>query len=315
MAEATSFKDAPRELGLTGAAEKRLLLWLAARVPAAVNSDHLTALGLVGMLGAGLAYALSGPRPWLLLAVNAFLVVNWLGDSLDGTLARFRNRGRPRYGFYVDHVVDMFGALFLLGGLALSPYMSAPVAVAVLLAYFMLGIHVYLATHVLGVFKIAFAGLGGTELRLLAAAGNLAVLFVPRVQVAGFSVLLYDAVGAAAAAGLLVVLLVAVARSTRRLYELERLPDPAPAQHRGGGLGLERRRQVEALAGSAIELAQQGELFGRLDSLRHRVQIEAAGERDRGADHLRLAARLAERLGEGAVDLEAVEGEAVQGAQ
>jgi phosphatidylglycerophosphate synthase len=223
LAEATTFQDARRELGVTESVEKRALAWLAARVPARVNSDHLTGLGFAAMLAAGLCYALSGSRPWLLLVVNVLLAVNWLGDSLDGTLARYRNRCRPRYGFYVDHMVDMFGALFLLGGMALSGYMSTRVALAVLVAYLMMAIHVYLATYTLGVFKIAHAGLGGTELRLLLAAGNAAVLLAPRVTLAGFSVLLYDIVGVAAAAGLVVTLVAAVARSTRQLFELERL--------------------------------------------------------------------------------------------
>jgi phosphatidylglycerophosphate synthase len=221
--QALSFQDARRELGVTESVEKRLLAWLAARMPAAVNSDHLTALGLAAMLAAGAAYAFSGSRPWLLLVVNVLLLVNWFGDSLDGTLARFRNRCRPRYGFYVDHIVDMFGAAFLLGGMALSGYMSAAVAVAVLVAYFMMAIHVYLATYTLGVFKIAHGGFGGTELRLLLAAGNVAVMLAPRVSVAGFPVLLFDVAGVLAAAGLVVLLVVAVARSTRELYELERL--------------------------------------------------------------------------------------------
>lgn len=223
MTPATTFQDARRELGVTGAVEKRVLRWLAARVPARVNSDHLTGLGFAAMLGAGVCYALSGPRPWLLLVVNVLLAVNWLGDSLDGTLARYRNRCRPRYGFYVDHMVDMFGALFLLGGIALSGYMSTGVALAVLVAYLMMAIHVYLATYALGVFKIAYAGLGGTELRLVLAAGNVVIMLAPRVTLAGFPVLIFDLVGMAAAAGLTVTLLLAVARSTRQLYDLERL--------------------------------------------------------------------------------------------
>jgi phosphatidylglycerophosphate synthase len=224
LAEATTFQDARRELGVTGSLEKRVLLWLAARMPARVNSDHLTGLGFAAMLAAGAGYALSGHWPWLLLVVNVLLAVNWFGDSLDGTLARFRDRCRPRYGFYVDHMVDIFGALFLVGGLALSGYMSAGVAVGVLVSYLMMAIHVYLATYTLGVFKIAYGGLGGTELRLLLAAGNLVVMALPRVTVAGMSVLVFDIVGTAAAAGLVVMLARAVARSTRELYERERLP-------------------------------------------------------------------------------------------
>jgi archaetidylinositol phosphate synthase len=223
LAAATTFRDARRELGLTASLEKRALLWLAARMPAAINSDHLTALGLGALMAAGAAYALSGAHPWMLLVVNALLVLNWFGDSLDGTLARYRDRCRPRYGFYVDHMVDMFGALFLLGGLALSGSMSPWVAASVLVAYLMLGIHVYLATYTLGVFKIAFGGLGGTELRLILAGLNALVLFVPRVTVAGGTVLVFDMTGLFVAVALLVTLVVAVARATQKLYELERL--------------------------------------------------------------------------------------------
>ena len=223
MSDATTFQDARRELGLTASLEKRALGYLASRMPAAVGSDHLTALGFAAMIAAGLAYAFSGRHPWLLLAVNALLAVNWFGDSLDGTLARHRNRCRPRYGFYVDHVVDTFGAFCLLAGLALSAWMSPWVATAVLVAYFMMAIHVYLATYTLGVFKIAFGGLGGTELRLVLAGVNTLVFFLPRIAVAGVEVLLLDVAGALVAATLAVMLVVAVARTTRTLYDLERL--------------------------------------------------------------------------------------------
>ena len=123
---------------LTAAAEKRLLVWLAERMPRWLNSDHLTVLGLVGNALAGLGYVLSGRDPAWLHFVNLCLVVNWFGDSLDGTLARVRNRLRPRYGFYVDHLVDAFGALFLLVGLAASGLVSERVALALLVAYFLL---------------------------------------------------------------------------------------------------------------------------------------------------------------------------------
>ena len=111
------------------AVEKRALLWLAARTPAGINSDHLTALGLVAQIGAGMFYALAAWNRYALLGVIACLAFNWLGDSLDGTLARVRQRLRPRYGFYVDHMVDSFGALALMGGLALSGYMQPWIAI------------------------------------------------------------------------------------------------------------------------------------------------------------------------------------------
>jgi phosphatidylglycerophosphate synthase len=218
---ATPFREAPRVLGLTGRIERRALVWMAARVPAAVTPDHLTLLGLLATLGCGVAYALAGRWPWLLFAVNAGLALNWLGDSLDGTLARHRRHERPRFGFYVDHLVDAFGALFLVCGLALSGLMTPLVSASLLVAYFLLGIQTYLAAYTIGRFKISWAGLGGTELRLLLAALNLVVLARPGVRIAGESWLVFDLVGATAAAALLAVSLIAGVRGTRALAREE----------------------------------------------------------------------------------------------
>src|SRR5216110_3766466 len=150
----SEFRQARRlQNSLLSHAEKKALLWLAARTPAAINSDHLTALGLLGMLGAGLCYFAARWHSYGLLGACLCLAINWLGDSLDGTLARFRNRQRPRYGFYVDHIIDTFGALFLLFGIALSGYMSERIAAVLLIAYFMLAINSYLAAYSIGVFK------------------------------------------------------------------------------------------------------------------------------------------------------------------
>jgi phosphatidylglycerophosphate synthase len=218
------FDEARRELrGLTAGIEKKALVWLAARTPAWISPDHLTALGLLAMLLAGVAYRFSAETPALLHVVNLALAVNWLGDSLDGTLARFRERCRPRYGFYVDHLVDALGALFLLGGLALSGFMSERVALCLLIAYFLVSINIYLATYTLGVFKISFGPVGGTELRLLLAIGNLALLVQPHFTLLGREFLLYDAAGLAAIAALVVALAVTTARNTRTLYRLERV--------------------------------------------------------------------------------------------
>jgi phosphatidylglycerophosphate synthase len=122
--------------------EKRVLRWLAERMPARVNSDHLTLIGFLGMLGAGASYAWARYDRAGLLLVIFFLAINWFGDSLDGTLARVRSAQRPRYGFYVDHIVDTFAALVLLGGLALSGYMSPLAAAALLIGYYILSIEV-----------------------------------------------------------------------------------------------------------------------------------------------------------------------------
>jgi len=218
------FEEARRELrSVTAAGEKKVLLWLAARTPAWVGPDHLTALGLLAMVLAGAAYTFSARFPALLHLVNAALALNWLGDSLDGTLARFRQRCRPRFGFYVDHLVDALGALFLLLGLAFSGYMSERVALALLIAYFLVSINIYLATYTVGVFKISFGALGGTELRLLLALGNLLLLARPVVSVLGRTVLVFDIVGVAAIVGLAAVLAVTTVRNTRTLYRMERV--------------------------------------------------------------------------------------------
>src|SRR2546423_3668556 len=167
------------------AAEKRALLWLAARTPDCINSDHLTALGLASQIGAGIGYALAAWNRYALLAVIVCLALNWLGDSLDGTLARVRQRQRPRYGFYVDHMVDSFGALALMGGLALSGSMHPVIAIGLLIAFLMLSIQSYLATHALGEFRISFWRLGPTELRILLAVRNPALLGETRVRFLG----------------------------------------------------------------------------------------------------------------------------------
>jgi archaetidylinositol phosphate synthase len=208
---------------LTADAERRLLLRLAARVPAAIGPDHLTALGLLAMLAAGIAYALSARWPVLLLAVNIALLLNWVGDSLDGTLARYRERQRPRYGFYVDHMVDAFGALFLLLGLAASGWIAPWLAVALLVAYLLLSVNIALAACSRGTFKISYGPLGGTELRMLLAAVNAAVWVWPQVVLAGHAVRLFDVLAALALVGVSGALLRSTGQNTRALYELERL--------------------------------------------------------------------------------------------
>lgn len=210
---------------LLAAAEKRLLERLARQMPGWVTPDHLTLLGLCSMLLAGTAYwAASWNRLALLLVVFA-LALNWFGDSLDGTLARVRNRQRPQYGFYVDHVVDLIGTFFLLGGLALSGFMSPMVALGVLVAYLMVTAEVYLATHVCRVFRLAFMRIGPTELRIILAIGTLYLLYKPWVELGGAGrFLLFDVGGIVSITGLALALTVSAARNTMALYKAETLP-------------------------------------------------------------------------------------------
>jgi len=204
--------------------EKKTLYWLAPRTPLWINSDHLTLLGLLAMAGAGAGYWWARTNSQGLGVVILCLAINWLGDSLDGTLARFRNCSRPRYGFYVDHIVDAFGALFLLGGMALSGYMSPFVAAGLLLAYLMLSIEVYLASYTLGNFKISYFKMGPTELRVLLSVGNIAVYFKPMVHLFGRFHRLFDVAGSIGISGMFVILLISVIQNTTTLYRREPLP-------------------------------------------------------------------------------------------
>ncbi len=222
MTTTNSFKDARRaQQSLLAPLEKKALIWMAERLPAWVNSDHLTGLGLLAMLGVGLSYWYASQSRLGLVLASAWLVVNWFGDSLDGTVARVRNQLRPRYGFYVDHICDAFGTLFMLGGLALSGYMSPPVAAALLIAYLMLNIEVYLATYTLGAFHMSFWKFSPTELRLLLIVGNTALMFRPMTKIFGPPLLVYDVGGVIGAACIFATLVVTAIRHTRQLYREE----------------------------------------------------------------------------------------------
>jgi phosphatidylglycerophosphate synthase len=211
---------------LLAAAEKRLLVRMAGAMPAPINSDHLTVLGAVAMAGAGLCYAVAPHFPMALILAIVCLAANWFGDSLDGTLARVRHHERPRYGFYVDHVLDAIGILFVVGGLFAGGFATLLPTAGFLLAYYLLNIEIALATHALGTFRISYWKLGPTELRLLLAAGTVQLLNSPWSTIAGHRFLLFDIGLGAGAAGLLVTFVVAAARNTRKLYALEPLPDP-----------------------------------------------------------------------------------------
>src|SRR2546430_2401411 len=221
----SNFHDAEREQTSILAPLERIALYgLVRRMPAAVNSDHLSVLGLLAMLLAGVFYAASRHNALWLHAVNVCIFLNWFGDSLDGTLARYRNRLRPRYGFYVDHIIDTFGALFLIFGLALSGYMSERVAAAVLIVFMMLAINSYLTAYALGVFKISQWKMGPTEMRLLLMVGNVFLIYRPYAHVFHHRYLLYDVGGVVAIIGMSIILVVLSIQNTHALYELERLP-------------------------------------------------------------------------------------------
>src|SRR6185437_7420657 len=204
----TKFQNAARShTSFLAAAEKRTLLSIAKRLPLWINSDHLTAVGFIGLLAAGVSYALARQYPAALLLVIPLLAVNWFGDSLDGTLARVRDCQRPRYGFYVDHILDAIGMSVLMAGMAFSGYISPAVAAVFLIVYLLLSIEIYLATYTIGTFHLSYWSFGPTELRILLIIGNLFALRRADAVIAGHSYLLFDigfAIGACALAIILV---------------------------------------------------------------------------------------------------------------
>jgi phosphatidylglycerophosphate synthase len=173
--------SASREMRfLLAGPERRVLRALAGRVPRRLRPNHFTVLGTLGAAGAGTAYALSSyDAAWLWVA-SALLAVNWLGDSLDGTLARVRGAERPRYGYYLDHLVDAFSTAAIGIGLGLSPYVDFGVALGLVLVYLVLSINVYLESTVFGVFRLAYGRLGPTEVRVLLIGVNAALALAAR---------------------------------------------------------------------------------------------------------------------------------------
>jgi archaetidylinositol phosphate synthase len=223
-ARTVEFRTAQRvNQSLTADVERRILCWLAQRAPDWVSSDQLTALGLLAQIAAGACYVLARWHRRALLAVIVCIALNWLGDSLDGTLARTRGKQRPRYGFYVDHVVDLFGAVGLIGGLGWSGMVHWPVAMAMLVGFLLLSAESYLATYTSLCFQMSKGVFGPTEIRILLILGNLALLRDPYCTVFGARLLLFDLGGTIAAGGMFAMAVSSAMQRTAELYREEPL--------------------------------------------------------------------------------------------
>ncbi len=220
----SGFHDAIRvQEAITAPLERKVLAWLARKTPERIGPDQLTALGFAAQFLAGTCYALARFNRFGLLGATVFIAVNWLGDSLDGTVARYRKRLRPRYGFYVDHIIDTFGAIFLMTGLAVSGYVHWQVSAAMLTAFLALSIETYLASYTLADFRLSHGWFGPTEIRILMIIGNVALVFSPRMNLCGRELLLFDVGGVIATAAMLCMALVATITHLKRLYHEERL--------------------------------------------------------------------------------------------
>ena len=216
------YSDQRVQSSILAGMEKKALLWIAPRLPNWVTSDMLTYLGLAAMAVLGLAYYLA-MRHWLFLVLASLcLAVNWFGDSLDGTLARVRNKQRPRYGYYLDHLVDAFGVAFMIFGLAYSGLISHPFVWLVLTLFFIASINTYLATNTVEIFKISYMRVSTTEARVLLIIMNTVLIYVKKITVLGFTGYLLDFLAGLISAFLLFAILRSASRNLRKLDKEER---------------------------------------------------------------------------------------------
>ena len=208
---------------LLGPIERPVLKWLAAHQPAWVNPDMMTGVGTLGAVLIFTGFVLSNLNKDFLWLASLGFFVNWYGDSLDGTLARYRNIQKPKYGYFVDHTVDSFNEVLVFLGLGLSPYMRFDIASLLLICYLLLSIMVFIRTAVVGVFQISYIGLGPTELRVIAVLANTWVFFFgnPALRLPFASLSFYDLIGATLAVLLLAVFIVSTLKQARILSKDE----------------------------------------------------------------------------------------------
>lgn len=201
--------------------ERAVLDWLIPRLPLWITPDILTGGALAAMAVAGFAYSRASDQPWMLHVVNGCLFLHWLGDSMDGGLARARNQSRPRYGFYVDHMCDALGAFFVSVGAFVSGIVTPWIAALILSLYLLLSAHSYLALYATGVFRLSYGWVGPTELRLAVVICNLFVIWKPTTIIANSTFLTFDLVGGITALALTYILVSQVALTTLLLHRRE----------------------------------------------------------------------------------------------
>jgi phosphatidylglycerophosphate synthase len=191
--------DKNREGGVFYKTERKIIEKLTPRIPSFLTPDRLTLISILSYIFAGVCFFLTTYSKWWLLGVVFFLFANWFGDSFDGQIARYRKIQRPRYGYFVDHMVDAFGPLFMLVGLGLSPLMHMPIALGCVICYLLLSVNTHLAVYTQGNYKIAYGGLGGTEGRIVVAGFSIITLFftypMNAVHFTGTILTVWDIVG------------------------------------------------------------------------------------------------------------------------
>jgi phosphatidylglycerophosphate synthase len=209
---------------LLGPLERPALQWLAAHMPSWMTPDILTIIGIFGAVVIFAGYVLSNIHSGFLWLATIGFIINWFGDSLDGTLARYRKIERPKYGFFVDHTVDAFSQLLMFGGLGLSPFISFELALLALVGYLLMSILVYVDTYVTGVFKISYGKFGPTEMRAIAVILNIALLYfgVPTIDLPIGQFSIYDLLALAIALLLISLFIFSTIRRAGELAKMER---------------------------------------------------------------------------------------------
>ena len=218
--------DAVRiQTSLLNASEKKVLVWLAKRQPEWMTSDMLTAIGTVGAVIIAIGYILSGYNINFLWLSSFGFIVNWYGDSLDGTLARVRNRQRPIYGYYIDHTVDCLDEFMIFIGIGLSGLMNFELSLMILALYFMLTINVSINAHLKKEFKLTYARLGPTEFRILAILANTVLVLIPSLtEFSLFGLSFLDYVGIVVFLVLLIIYLTTIAKDAKEYAEMDPMP-------------------------------------------------------------------------------------------
>jgi len=208
---------------LLGPLERPALRWLAAHMPAWVNPDILTGVGILGSVVTFFSYWLTNINANFLWLASLGLVINWFGDSLDGTLARYRKIERPKYGFFVDHTVNAMSTLLVVFGLGLSPYVRFEIACLALISYLLMSVLVYIRTYVDGVFKISYGKFGPTEVRLIVIIANTVIYFVgnPVITLWFGAISIYDLIAGIVAALLAVIFVFSTIKQARELAKLK----------------------------------------------------------------------------------------------
>lgn len=195
---------------LLGPIERPILNWLVKRMPLWVTPDILTGFGVFAGLIIFISYALTVYHPGFLWLANLGFVLNWLGDSLDGNLARYRHIERPKYGYFIDHTVDALSELMIGIGIGLSPYIRFDLALLALISYLLMSILVYITTYVKGVFQISYSKIGPTEIRAILILANTLIFFIgnPRIDIGFGQLTIYDHIAIIFAAALFIVFIV-----------------------------------------------------------------------------------------------------------